>query len=220
MAKQSIGEPIGLFHFPGIGHFLVILIVTGVEIIGLVGWLAITRNGSLASAFYNLPVLTSLAQLNQYIPSLGQARFAAVFLGLFLLIEHIISQIDQTGRIISGKEFVEILAFTSLEVIIWAVWLLLIPINGILAFLFFLASLYIEHQITDNVKKAQPFLHFTPRRNRVFRGLILLTIFEVVGGVVWVAQGSVIAIAVGSTIEHYIARNVGQISETVGRKIG
>lgn len=219
MGKQGDSRPPSLLHFPGLGHFIVVLTVTGVEIIGLVGWLAVARGGTLNSAFTNLPVLASLARLDLYIPTLGQTRFAAGFLGIFLLIEHIIAQMDQTGRAVSGREFGEILGFTSLEVVIWVVWLFLIPLNGILAFLFFLSLLFVEHQITDNVKKGLPFLHFSSTRSLVFRGLALFTIFEVVGAVVWVAQGLVVAIAIGSTIEHYIARNIGQVSETVGRRI-
>ncbi len=95
----------------------------------------------------------------------------------------------------------------------WAVWLFLIPVNGLVAFVFFLAALFVEHQITDNVKKGQPFLHFARVGSRVSRGLLVFTIFEVVGAVLWLGLGSVIPLAVGSTIEHYIARNVGQIRE-------
>lgn len=213
MAEQKRSKPVGFFHFPGLAHFLVVLIVTSLEIVGLVGWLAVATGKGLDSVFGNLPILSRLTQLDQFIPTVGRARFASIFLGFFLLMEHIIAQMDQTGRVISGRELTEILGFTSLEVVIWAVWLLLIPVNGILAFVFFLGSLFVEHQITDNVKKGLPFLHFARADGRIFRGLVLFTIFEVLGAVVWVARGVLISLAVGSTLEHYVARNVGQVME-------
>ncbi|TMI30861.1 hypothetical protein E6H29_07510 [Candidatus Bathyarchaeota archaeon] len=213
MTDQARSSPVGFFHFPGLGHFLVVLIVTNLEIVGLMGWLAVATGKGLDSVFGNLAILSSLNQLDQFISTIGRARFASIFLGFFLLMEHIIAQMDQTGRGISGREFTEILSFTSLEAVIWTVWLLLIPVNGVLAIVFFLGSLFVEHQITDNVKKGLPFLHFARLDGKLFRGLVLFTIFEVMGAVVWVAQGRLIALALGSTLEHYVARNVGQITE-------
>src|SRR5213593_256103 len=124
MAQKKRTKPVGFFHFPGLAHFLVVLIVTSLEIVGLVGWLAVATGKSLDSAFGNLAILSSLSQLDQFAPTVGRARFALIFLCFFLLMEHIIAQMDQTGRGVSGREFTEILGFTSLEVVIWAVWLL------------------------------------------------------------------------------------------------
>src|SRR3989454_11290874 len=213
MTDQARSSPVGFFHFPGLAHFLVVLIVTSLEIVGLMGWLAVATGKGLDSVFGNLAILSSLNQLDQFIPTIGRARFASIFLGFFLLMEHIIAQMDQTGRGISGREFTEILSFTSLEAVIWTVWLLLIPVNGVLAIVFFLGSLFVEHQITDNVKKGLPFLHFARLGSRLATGLLIFTVFEVVGAVVWLALSSAIPLAIGSTIEHYIARNVGQIRE-------
>jgi hypothetical protein len=213
MAQQGSSRQPGFFHFPGLAHFIIVLIVTGLEIVGLVGWLAIARGGAVGSVYGNLPVLSQLAKVDQYISTLSRTRFSAIFLGTFLLIEHLIAQTDQTGRIVRGREFVEILGFTILESLIWTVWLILIPVNGVVAFLFFLGSLFVEHQITDNVKKGLPYLHFARASTRVFLGLVLITIFEVVGAVIWVSMATVIALAIGSTIEHYVARNLGQIRE-------
>ena len=164
-----------------------VLIVTAVEIVGLVRWLELQSGGELL--------------------------LAAGTLLIFLLLEHIISQIDQTGKIISGLELLEVAGFSIIEVVVRIVWLLLIPINGILALVFFLGALFVEHQITDNVKKRLGFFHFSSPDSLVFLGLVIFTISEVVGASLWLSQGSLVALIVGSTVEHYVARNVGQISE-------
>jgi hypothetical protein len=156
--------------------------------------------------------LFAVPQLQQLMSQIGRTAFSGIILGTFLLVEHIITQVDQTGRF-SAREFVQIFVFSAIEVVIWIIWLLLIPINGIVAFLFFFGSLFVEHQIADNVKKGLGFLHFSSLGSRVFQGLIVFTIAEVVGAVMWVAAASILALAIGSVIEHYIACNVGQIRE-------
>src|SRR5213594_4306712 len=98
MTDQARSSPVGFFHFPGLVHFLVVLIVTSLEIVGLVGWLAVATGKDLSSVFGSLAILSGLTRLDQFIPGVGQARFASVFLGFFLLVEHIIAQVDQTGR--------------------------------------------------------------------------------------------------------------------------
>jgi len=198
----------GLLHFPGLGHFLVVVIFTGIEIVGLIEWLAIS-NGENHTAVLgqSYPVL----QVGAISSRVGITGFAAIVLAVFLLVEHIITQADATGRFISGKQFVEILTFSSLESAIWVVWLKLIPVNGILAITFFLLALFVEHHIADNVKKGLSFFKLSSTR-LVFTGLLVLTISEVVGAVVWVADQNLLAVLiVGSLLEHYIARNVGLI---------
>ena len=200
---------VGLLHFPGLVHFTVVLIVTGVEILGLTGWLQLLNGVPLSTVlgpFY-------FSQIEQALTALGVNTFAGVFLGAFLIVEHVIAQMDHTGMRVTGRQFAEIFGFSSLEVVIWGVWFLLIPINGLVAFLFFFGGLFVEHQITDNVKKGQPFLHFARLGSWLATGLLIFTVFEVVGGVLWLGLASVIPLAIGSTIEHYIARNVGQIHE-------
>lgn len=199
---------IGLLQFPGILHFTAILIVSAIEIVGLVVWLRLHNGEDLSSVLWPLAV----PQLQQLMSQIGRTAFAGVILGIFLLVEHIITQVDQTGKFSAGA-FVQIFVFSAIEVVIWIVWLLLIPVNGIVAFLFFFVSLFVEHQIADNVKKGLGFLHFSSLGSRVFQGLIIFTIAEVVGAVVWVAAASILALAIGSVVEHYIARNVGQIRE-------
>ena len=198
----------GLLHFPGLGHFLVIVIFTGIEIVGLIEWLALSNGGTpftvLGQAY---PILQSGAISSR----VGTTGFAALVLAVFLLVEHIITQVDATGRFISGKQFVEILTFSSLESAIWVVWLKLIPVNGILAITFFLGALFVEHHIADNVKKGLSFFKLSSTRI-VFTGLLVLTISEVVGAVVWVGNQNLLAVLIiGSLLEHYIARNVGLI---------
>ncbi len=198
----------GLLHFPGLGHFLVVVIFTGIEIVGLIEWLALSNGGNsimvLGQAY---PIL----QLGAISSRVGITGLAVIFLAVFLLAEHIITQVDATGRFISGKQFVEILTFSSLESAIWVVWLKLIPVNGILAITFFLAALFVEHHIADNVKKGLSFFKLSSTR-LVFTGLLVLTISEVVGAVVWVGNQNLLAVLIiGSLLEHYIARNVGLI---------
>ena len=198
----------GLLHFPGLGHFLVVVVFTGIEIVGLIEWLALSNGGNpimvLGQAY---PIL----QLGAISSRVGTTGLAAIVLAVFLLVEHIITQADATGRFISGKQFVEILTFSSLESAIWVVWLKLIPVNGIIAITFFLAALFVEHHIADNVKKGLSFFKLSSTRI-VFTGLLVLTISEVVGAVVWVGNQNLLAVLiVGSLLEHYIARNVGLI---------
>jgi hypothetical protein len=197
----------GLLHFPGIGHFLVVVIFTGIEIVGLIEWLAISNGGNPIKVLGQpYPIL----QLGAISSRVGMTGFAAIVLAVFLLVEHIITQVDATGRA-SGKQLVEILTFSSLESVIWVVWLLLIPVNGILAFTFFLVLLFVEHHIADNVKKGLSFFKLSSTRP-VFIGLLVLTISEVVGAVVWIGNQNLLAVLiVGSLLEHYIARNVGLI---------
>ena len=198
----------GLLHFPGLGHFLVVVIFTGIEIVGLIEWLAIS-NGENHTAVLgqSYPVLQGGAISSR----VGITGFAAIVLAVFLLVEHIITQVDATGRFASGKQLVEILTFSSLESVIWVVWLVLIPVNGILAITFFLAALFVEHHIADNVKKGLSFFKLSSTR-AVFVGLLVLTISEVIGAVVWVGNQNLLAVLVGgSLLEHYIARNVGLI---------
>ncbi|TMI08456.1 hypothetical protein E6H34_04220 [Candidatus Bathyarchaeota archaeon] len=198
----------GLLHFPGLGHFLVVVIFTGIEIVGLIEWLALSRGGNPTTVLgQSYPIL----QIGAISSRVGMTGFAAIVLAVFLLVEHIITQVDATGRFASGKQLVEILTFSSLESVIWVVWLVLIPVNGILAFIFFLVALFVEHHIADNVKKGLSFFKLSSTRP-VFIGLLVLTISEVVGAVVWIAAQNLLAVLVaGSLIEHYIARNVGLI---------
>ncbi|HZD13096.1 MAG TPA: hypothetical protein VE177_06220, partial [Candidatus Binatus sp.] len=214
MSNQALAEnqrvaekPPGLLHFPGIGHFLVVAIFTGIEIIGLIEWLQLLKGGDPATV---LGQAYSLLGLGSVVSRAGTTGLVLIILGVFLLVEHTITQLDATGRSISGKQLVEILIFSSLESAIWYVWWELIPVNGVLAFSFFVVALFVEHHIADNVKKGLPFLKLSSTR-LVTIGLVVLTLSEVIGSVIWVGTGLLAALAVGSLLEHYIARNVGLI---------
>jgi hypothetical protein len=198
----------GLLHFPGLGHFLVIVVFTGIEIVGLIEWLALSKGGNPITVLgQSYPIL----HLGAISSRVGMTGFAAIILAVVLLVEHIITQVDATGRFASGKQLVEILTFSSLESVIWVVWLVLIPVNGILAFAFFLVALFVEHHIADNVKKGLSFFKLSST-GPVFRGLLILTLSEVIGAVVWIGNQNLLAVLVGgSLLEHYIARNVGLI---------
>ena len=210
MSRTAVAaKQVGLLHFPGILHFIVILIIAAIETVGLIIWLGLHTGADVISV---LDPLLAFLQQQQTMLQIGGTTFAGIILGIFLLVEHIITQVEQTGRL-SVMDFAQIFVFSAIEVVIWIVWLFLIPVNGIVAFLFFFGSLFVEHQIADNVKKGLGFLHFSSLGSRVFLGLIVFTVAEVVGAVVWVAAASIVALAIGSVVEHYIARNVGQNRE-------
>lgn len=199
-----------LFKSSRLGRAIILtIIVTTVEVYGLFLWLGLQLQGAILSA--------------------GWVLFG------FLLIEHIISQIDHNStEVILHPErpkqkfdltqFVEIVIFSTIEVVVWIVWLSLIPINNLLAIAFFTLALFVEHQITDNVKKRLPLGHFASPRSILFRGLVIFTISEVAGAVIWVSlvlknPTSVgydklvllLPMIIGSLLEHYIAGNVGHI---------
>jgi hypothetical protein len=72
-------------------------------------------------------------------------------------------------------------------------------------------ALFVEHHIADNVKKGLSFFKLSST-GPVFRGLLILTLSEVIGAVVWIGNQNLLAVLVGgSLLEHYIARNVGLI---------
>lgn len=176
-----------LFRFPGIASFLTILLITGIEVVGLLLWLSLVSVG---------------------IVGIGQGT---TFLIILLLLEHLIAQVEHVRRRLAVGEVIDIFRFSVLEGIIWTTWFLLIPINGIAAIAFFLIGLYVEHQISDNVKKGLPTLQFSG--GLVSKGLLIFTLSEVIGASLWLILGPIglIALIVGSTVEHYIATNVGRI---------
>ncbi len=109
MSRQKArAQQTGLIQFPGLVHFIVVLIISAIELIGLVIWLQLESGMSLSAV---LVPLTSLSQLESLV---GRTGFAGIVLGMFLLVEHMITQVDQTGRL-SGGAFLEIFAFSILE---------------------------------------------------------------------------------------------------------
>ncbi len=180
----------------------VILLVTLIEDLGLIAWLVLLRA---STVYMGIPI-------------------AALILLLVLLIEHSIMQRAENPNF-TGRVFLEIIGFSTLEVVNWSVWLLLLQSNSALfsmntaiASAYFLVGFYIEHQITQNVITRQPFLQFRNARGAITAGVILETLSEGVGARLWILYGlggmgltAVIFLVVGSTIEHGIQYVVGRI---------
>ncbi len=127
---------------------LVVLLVTIIEDSGLIAWLALLH--------------TSMIYMG--------ISIAALVLLVVLLIEHSIMQRAENPDF-TGKVFLEIIGFTTLEVINWSVWLALLSntsslfsMTSLLASAYFFVGFYIEHQITENVITRQPFLHLRNAR--------------------------------------------------------
>lgn len=175
--------------WPKLSRPLGVAVETAIEVIGLALWLGLI-NGTIPSSY------------------LGSYLEAIIILFVLLLGEHIISQVQFTEQYLSSHEFGRLVLFTSFEVLVWGVWLFLIPINGIVAILVFILGLYAEHQITYNVKNerrlGRGFLDFSNPRN-IIGGLIVFTLFETLFAAAWVATAQLLFMIVGSFIEHYIA---------------
>jgi len=175
----------------------VVLLVTIIEDSGLIAWLALVR----ASMVYmGIPI-------------------AALVLLLVLLIEHSIMQRAENPSF-TGKIFVEIIGFTSLEVVNWSVWQTLLSntqslfsMSSLLASVYFFVGFYIEHQITENVITQQPYLRFRNPRAAITAGVILETLSEGVGARLWILYGAtgIAFLVLGSLIEHSIQYAVGRL---------
>jgi len=175
----------------------VVLLVTIIEDSGLIAWLALVR----ASMVYmGIPI-------------------AALVLLLVLLIEHSIMQRAENPSF-TGKIFVEIIGFTSLEVVNWSVWQTLLSntqslfsMSSLLASVYFFVGFYIEHQITENVITQQPYLRFRNPRAAITAGVILETLSEGVGARLWILYGAtgIVFLVLGSLIEHSIQYAVGRL---------
>ena len=175
----------------------VVLIVTIIEDAGLITWLALLR----ASTLY-----------------MG-ISIAVLVLLVVLLVEHSIMQRAENPNF-TGKVFLEIITFSTLEVVNWSVWLTLLSntsslfsMSSLVASAYFFVGFYIEHQITENVITQQPFLHFRSGRAVITAGVILETLSEGVGARLWVFYGAtgIIFLVIGSIVEHSIQYVVGRL---------
>jgi hypothetical protein len=144
---------------------------------------------------------------------------AALVLLAVLLIEHSIMQRAENPNF-TGKVFLRIIGFSSLEVVNWAVWLALLSntsslfsMSSLVASAYFFVGFYIEHQITENVITQQPFLRFRNPKGIITAGVILETLSEGVGARLWLLYGAtgIIFLVVGSAIEHSIQYVVGRV---------
>ena len=175
----------------------VVLVVTIIEVAGLIAWLSSTR----ASIRYmGIPV-------------------APLVLLVVLLVEHSIMQRAQNPNF-TGKVFLQIIGFSSLEVVNWAVWLALLSntssllsMSSLMASVYFFVGFYVEHQITENVITQQPFLRFRNPKAVITAGVILETLSEGVGARLWLLYGAtgIIFLVIGSAIEHSIQYVVGRV---------
>jgi hypothetical protein len=175
----------------------VVLLVTIIEDIGLIAWLALTR----ASIVYQ------------------GISVAALVLLVVLLIEHSIMQ-RAVNPDFTRKVFLRIIVFSSLEVVNWAVWLTLLSnttsllsMSSLVASAYFFVGFYIEHQITENVITGQPFLRFRNPKAVITVGVILETLSEGVGARLWLFYGAtgIIFLVIGSAVEHSIQYVVGRV---------
>jgi hypothetical protein len=175
----------------------VVLLVTIIEDAGLITWLALLR----ASILY-----------------MG-ISIAALVLLVVLLVEHSIMQRAENPNF-TGKVFLEIIIFSTLEVVNWSVWLTLLSntsslfsMSSLVASAYFFVGFYIEHQITENVITQQPFLRFRNGRAAITAGVILETLSEGVGARLWVLYGAtgIIFLVIGSIVEHSIQYVVGRL---------
>jgi hypothetical protein len=178
----------------------VVLFVTIIEDAGLIGWLVLVQR----SLFYQ-----------------GIPIAALVLLGV-LLVEHSIMQRAENPNF-TGRIFLQIVGFSSLEVVNWSVWLALLGTNSsllstntLVASVYFFIGFYIEHQITENVITQRPYLSFRNPRGVITAGVLLETISEGVGARLWIRYGAIgiIFLVIGSLIEHSIQYVVGKVPVT------
>ena len=187
----------------------VVLLVTIIEDAGLITWLALLR----ASTLY-----------------MG-ISIAVLVLLVVLLVEHSIMQRAENPNF-TRKVFLEIITFSTLEVVNWSVWLTLLSntsslfsMSSLVASAYFFVGFYIEHQITENVITQQPFLRFRNGRAAITAGVILETLSEGVGARLWVLYGAtgIIFLVIGSLVEHSIQYVVGRLpveSQVMEQKTG
>ena len=170
-----------------------IAVFTIVESATLVLWLSLVRSDA-----------------GIYQVSVGSLAAGIAVLVVGFTIEHIIAYnvihnrglLDLQGVPIAQKAIVSLI-----ETVIWAVWLVLADLNGILAAIVLLILLIIEHTLSDNVFKGRDiFSKLLDARTIGF------SLVEAVGAAVWLvlvqANMSVVGIVillVASFIEHTLA---------------
>ena len=180
------------------------ILVTIIEDIGLVVWLVLL---SQSVTYAGIPV-------------------PAIVLLVFLLVEHSIMQRAENPNF-TGRTFSRILVFSTLEVVNWSVWLILLSsrttsllsMTSLVASAYFFIGFYIEHQITENVITDQPFLRFR-NKSVITAGIISETLSEGIGARLWIffipSMGSlaIALLVIGSLVEHSIQYVVGRVPVT------
>jgi len=144
----------------------------------------------------------------------SMARYvAAVVLFLFLLVEHVLNINTVLDRNLFNLDRIKgIFGFTVTETVAWVGWLLLMPVNPLLAFVFLTTVLLIEHNQADNTLLRKPFWHGLLRRKALGHTLV-----ESTGCTAWLllvnAGAPVLGFIVlftGIFIHHLIAVAMGQ----------
>src|SRR5437867_11594120 len=120
---------------------------------------------------------------------------AALVLLVVLLVEHSIMQRAENSNF-TRKVFLEIITFSTLEVVNWSVWLTLLSntsslfsMSSLVASAYFFVGFYIEHQITENVITQQPFLRFRNGRAAITTVAIFESRSRGVGARLWISYG-------------------------------
>jgi len=165
-------------------RILSIILFSVIEVIGLGGWLALVDRG--------LRVV------------------GAVVLNIALALEHVVTDnVIHRRPLFNFRDLPlgQIVAFSTLETVIWATWLYLWGIDRILATLFLSVALQLEHTISKNVHERRGLFD-----RFVDVAVVPHTIVETIACTVWlVLVRSAQAIAgigvlfVGSILEHTIA---------------
>lgn len=137
------------------------------------------------------------------------ARRAVGVLYVGLLVEHVVQGLVKRGAPISLGEAIRevrergvgIAVFTLAE---WAIWIAAALLIGqpILAFVFLFASLVVKHSLAENVFADRPVFS-----RLLVRSTIVPSAIEAFGGTVWLANPSLLTVAVLSVtsfVEHYL----------------
>ncbi len=172
-------------------RFLGIVLFSIIEVAGLIIWLLLVDAD---------PAVIDLLGL-----------LGLVVLDIFLIVEHTVTDNLLHGRPLfrfSGLPLGEIVIFSTIETIIWGVWLVLADqVNPIVAVVFLVITLFFEHTISRNVHERDPLFSqiFDP-------GTFVHTVIESVACAGWLALVragqpiiGAIVLLVGSIIEHTIA---------------
>jgi hypothetical protein len=163
-----------------------LVLFTAVEVVGLVGWLALVRAGRRVLGVLVLPVTFFVEHLIAYNVKRG--------VGLLRLDV-------PAGRIAVNA---------VIETVVWVVWLALWMLGGgwrFVATAVLFVTLVIEHSITDNIFRSQPLFNNLLNRNTF--GFSAVETIGATGWIVLVDAGlglvGVGVLAVASLIEHRMA---------------
>jgi len=170
-----------------------IAVFTIVEGAALVLWLALVRSDA-----------------GIYQVSTGSLVAGIAVLAIGFTIEHIIAYnvIHDRGLLdLQGVPIAQKAVVSLIETVIWAVWLVLADLNGIIAAIALLVLLILEHTLSDNVFKGRDiFSKLLDARTIGF------SLVEAVGAAIWLVLVEVnmtvvgiVILVIASFIEHMLA---------------